>query len=498
MILIKSAQVVDGTGKPPYKADVLIKDDKISAIGNYATKKAEVIVDGLGYYVTPGFIDVNTDADHYLALFTNPSQSDFIKQGVTTTIGGQCGSSLAPLLYGSLESIQKWTDIRQINVDWHTMKEFLKTLEKTKIGVNFGTLIGHSTIRRALIGEELRDLTESELKVFEHIIEKAMEEGALGFSTGLGYVHSRIASYQEILQLIKIVAKHGGVYATHLRNEEDKIVGSVKEAIRLTKETDVKTLISHFRPLKGFEKNYEEALEIIQKETDKLNFNFDGYPFDASVVPIYTLLPKWAQNGGLHDMLENLRSQEIQKRLLQEFSHINGDDIIVAQAPTAQYLVGKTLGAFARNQELELSPALIKLMLLTGLQATVIYKNINLGLAIKSLMSDKALVASNSAGLPERNDIIKHERFYNTFPKFLEIAGAANWPIEQTIKKFTSVPAQKFDIKKRGLLKESYQADLTMIRDNKISDVFVNGKQAMKNGKIQDVLAGRVIKKNSA
>src|SRR3989344_6384242 len=185
MILIKSAQIIDGAGKPPYKADVLIKDDKISAIGNYATKKAEIIIDGLGYYLTPGFIDVNTDADHYLALFTNPSQSDFIKQGVTTTIGGQCGSSLAPLLYGSLESIQKWTDIRQINVNWHTMQEFLKILGKIKIGVNFGTLIGHSTIRRAIIGEELRDLTDPELKVFEHIIERAMEEGALGFSTGL-------------------------------------------------------------------------------------------------------------------------------------------------------------------------------------------------------------------------------------------------------------------------------------------------------------------------
>ena len=434
MILIKSAQIIDGAGKPPYKADVLIKDDKISAIGNYATKKAEVIIDGLGYYLTPGFIDVNTDADHYLSLFTNPSQSDFIKQGVTTTIGGQCGSSLAPLLYGSLESIQKWTDIRQINVDWHTMKEFLKTLGRTKIGVNFGTLIGHSTIRRAIIGEELRDLTDSELKVFEHIIEKAMEEGALGFSTGLGYAHSRATPYQEILQLVKIVTKHGGVYATHLRNEEEKIAGSVKEAIRLARETGVKTLISHFRPLNGFEKNYEEALEIIQKETDELDFHFDGYPFDASVVPIYTLLPKWAQSGGLRDMLENLSSNETQERLLKEFSHINGDDIIVAQAPTAKYLVGKTLGTFARNHELELSSALIKLMILTGFKAVVIYKNINVDLAIQGLMSDKALVASNSACLPEKNDIVKHERFYNTFPKFLEITGATNRSIEKTIQ----------------------------------------------------------------
>src|SRR3989344_3589320 len=116
MTLIRSVQIVDGSGKAPYKADVLLSGDRISAIGAFPNKKASLVINGLGYYLAPGFIDVNTDSDHYLSLFTNPSQEDFLTQGVTTIIGGMCGSSLAPLIYGSLESIRKWTDIGQINV----------------------------------------------------------------------------------------------------------------------------------------------------------------------------------------------------------------------------------------------------------------------------------------------------------------------------------------------------------------------------------------------
>src|SRR3989338_1585089 len=172
-ILFKGCQVVDGSGGEIQRADVFIKDDKISAIGNFPNKKADQVINCLGLYVSPGFIDVNTDSDHYLTLFTHPEQKDFLLQGVTTIIGGNCGSSLAPLLYGSLESIRKWTNINQVNVDWQTVADFLKVFNRIKLGVNFGTLIGHSTIRRALIGEDFRDLTKSELAVFKKIVQQS-------------------------------------------------------------------------------------------------------------------------------------------------------------------------------------------------------------------------------------------------------------------------------------------------------------------------------------
>ena len=180
MILIKGIEIIDGSGQSATRGDVLIQDDKISAIGNFPNKSADVVIDGLGQQLMPGFIDVNTDSDHYLSLFTNPPQKDFLSQGVTTIIGGNCGSSLAPLLYGSLESIRKWTNINQINVDWHTLGEFFNVLGRAPIGVNFGTLVGHSTIRRAILGEESRDLTANELEVFKKSLKQSILHQAFG------------------------------------------------------------------------------------------------------------------------------------------------------------------------------------------------------------------------------------------------------------------------------------------------------------------------------
>src|SRR3989338_776433 len=175
-LLIKNVQPIGAGNKLPERTDIFISGDKISAFGNFSSKGADETIDGQGAYVSPGFIDVNTDSDHYLTLFDDPAQEDFLKQGVTTIIGGQCGSSLAPLIYGSLESIRKWTDIGKMNVNWNSAKEYLNELERRRLGVNFGTLIGHSTIRRALVGESQRTLTKNELKVFNETLKRTMGE----------------------------------------------------------------------------------------------------------------------------------------------------------------------------------------------------------------------------------------------------------------------------------------------------------------------------------
>ena len=498
MILIKGVQIVDGSGTAPYRADVILQGDKISAIGNFPKKSADVVIEGLGLHLTPGFIDVNTDSDHYLSLFTNPSQKDFLLQGVTTIIGGHCGSSLAPLLYGSLESVRKWTNINQINVDWQTFGEFLKIFNRIKLGVNFGTLIGHSTIRRALIGEDFRDLTKSELAVFKKIVQQSLEEGALGFSTGLGYAHSRQTPYGELKELVKIVKDYGGVYATHLRNEHKGLIASVSETLKLAKETGVKTLISHFRPLLGFEKDFEDSLDLIEN-FEGADLHFDSYPFNVSIVPIYTFLPHWAQNGGLDIMLANLDSEEIRAKILKELPKFGPEDIVVAdtQLPDRFYLVGKMIGQIARNQGVSLNEALLRLMMMTRLRALVIYKNVNLELVVRALGYEQALVSSNAASFSENKQAIKHERFFKTFSRFLEIANQQGRPsLEEVIEKFTSIPAQKFGFKDRGLVQEGYIADLVLLQERKVQAVFVGGQMVIKDGKFQDIFAGRVLRRS--
>ena len=493
-ILLKSGQVIDGTGKSPVKADVLIKDDKISAIGNFPNKKADEVVNCLGAYVAPGFVDINTDSDHYLTLLTHPEQRDFLLQGITTIIGGNCGSSLAPLLYGTLESIRKWGDPRLINVDWHSVGEFLSTLKKRGVGVNFGTLVGHSTIRRALIGDSARDLTEKELQVFEKLLNDSMEEGAFGMSTGLGYSHSRFVPFSELKRLAAKIAEWGGVYATHLRSETRDILQAIDETVELAEEAKVKTQISHFRPLMEAERRYEDALRKIEKYP---GIHFDVYPFANSNMVIYSFLPDWAKKGGFEEMLKLLANKVQVQRILEEMEELPGKDIVVLSAPGNEYLVGKTLKQFADNRELkDIREALLRLMILTKLRAVVAYKDIDFTLVKTALGHAQAIIASNSASN------FYSERAKETFPRFLELAQAESiMPIEQAIRKITLLPAQKFSLHKRGALQEGNFADITVFslsstqKDMKVSvrDVLINGEFAVRDGMAKGIVRGRVL-----
>jgi len=502
-ILIKNIQLIDGSGRPAVKADVLIKDDKISAIGNFPKYRADEVIDGLGSaYLAPGFIDINTDSDHYLTLFSNPSQKDFILQGVTSIIGGHCGASLAPLIYGSLESISQWADIRKINVNWHTVKEFLKVMSQKQLGVNFGTLVGHTTIRQALVGETKRDLSQNETKVFKLILDKSLKEGAFGFSTGLGYSQNRQTSYSEIRSLLEVVSQKKALYTTHLRNEKKGLLSSVNETINLAKETGAKVLISHFRPIIGYGKDYDEAIELINKNTDKADVYFDIYPFNTSTVLVETFLPNWVQEGSREVIIQDIQTPGLREKILRELPKVKGEEIIIAAAPGNEYLIGKSLKEFSENRNLNISEGLLELMKLTNLRAVIFYKNISSKKVIKALTSDRAIIASNSACLPDVDEnsvkwqkIIKPERSYRTFIKFLELIEKEKiLPIEQAIYKITGLPAQRLGLKDRGLIRDGYFADLVIFKDAKIRDVILNGKRVVKEGEFQDILAGNILR----
>lgn len=182
-ILIRNGLVYDGSGEPPQKQDVFVRGKRITRLGNLSKINADINIDANGAMVTPGFIDINSTSDHYLSLFYEPYQEDFVRQGVTTAIGGNCGVSLAPLMDGSLASIDTWGNPSRININWRSVKEFLSLLAKRGLGVNFGTLAGYETVRRAITKDELRDLTDSEIEAFKEILKRAFNEGAFGLST---------------------------------------------------------------------------------------------------------------------------------------------------------------------------------------------------------------------------------------------------------------------------------------------------------------------------
>ena len=496
-ILIKNVQLLDGAGRPAVKADVLVKNDKISAVGSFPKYRADEIIDGMGAYLAPGFIDINTDSDHYLTLFSNPSQKDFLLQGVTTIIGGQCGASLAPLLYGSLESIRQWADINRMNVNWQTVGEFLKTLSKRPLGVNFGTLVGHTTVRQALVGETDRDLTKNEMKVFTSVLEKAMKDGAFGFSTGLGYSQAHHTTYGEVKELVGMIKKFKGLYATHLRHRKEGLLVAVNETINIAKENSVTALVNHFQPLVGFEKDYEQALELISENANAADVYFDVYPFNESVVTVDVFLPRWAQSGDRELMLKNIQTPEIREKIVAELPKIKGEEIVIVNAPAKEFLNGKTLKEFSFNRNLTLIEGLLNLMEDTAFRAVVSYKNINTKKITEFLSHERSIIASNSASF---GDVVrfKPERSYKTFTRFLEMVEKEKiMPLETAVRKITSLPAAKLGLEDRGVVSGGYAADLVLFRDAEIREVILNGRRVVEEGQFQNILAGKVLKHES-
>ncbi|MGD1003234.1 MAG: amidohydrolase family protein [Minisyncoccia bacterium] len=505
-LLIKNVQLVDGTDDPRASGDasnracdVFVSNNKISAIGNFPNKKADAVIDGQGAYLCPGFIDGNTCSDHYLTLFNDRSQEDFLRQGVTTIMGGMCGASLAPLLYGTLESIQKWGDTNRINVNWHTMAEFLAVMDERPTTVNFGTLVGHATIRRAIVGDALRDLTRNELNVFVRTLEAALAEGAFGLSTGLGYVHARKTPYAELCTLAETVKKYNGVYATHLRRDAAGIKESVEETIKLARETGVSIIISHFAPVVGAEKEYEEALALVNDLPPEVDLHFDIAPSTSSLAPIYTFLPEWAQTGGVGVMVANIKDEWSLPRIKKDIPQFDEANFIVAHAPGSEFFVGKSLKEIGEMYEIKDSrDALLRLMQALQLKGSVLYKNLDAALIARAIASPRSLIASNAPSVPDALSGEKHfksERSTSTFSAFLSLVHENKMmSFEDAIKKITRDPAKKFGIAGRGVIKEGNIADLVCLRGSEIKFTVVNGRVVEKENEFQAVFPGKTLR----
>ncbi len=499
-LLVRNVLILGGAREFPEPTDVFISGERISAIGNFPNKKADEVLDGGGAYLSPGFIDVNTDSDHYLSLLDYPAQEDFLKQGVTTIFGGMCGASLAPLLYGSLESVGKWTDPNRANVGWHTTAEFLRALDKFRLGVNFGTLAGHGTVRRAITGEALRELTKNELGVLAGTLREALREGAFGISTGLAYVHERSTPPGELKLVADIVKSAGGVYATHLRNMDKGVEKSVEETIALAKGSGARTLVSHFVPIRGAEREYSAALDLIESLPQSADFHFDLYPSEDMLLPIYSFLPEWAQNGGAGRMMANVKDEWFAKRVRADMPAPDEDRLIVAQAPGNDSLVGRSLREIKEMYEAEDSrDALIRLMVAMRMRGAVLYRNVNVAAARRAIASPHSFIASNApsfAEAPFRGKQLKSSRTKSTFTDFLAMAEKENlMPLKDAVAKITSAPAAEFGLRDRGAVAEGYFADLACFKGGEIRFTVVNGKTAMKGGECGGAGAGKALRR---
>lgn len=509
-ILIKNPTIIDGSGEKMFQADIGIKKDRIKKIGNLKRARAKKIIEAFGLYLSPGFIDIHNHSDSYWTLFTLPDCQSLIRQGITSIIGGNCGSSLAPLVEGSIiGSIQKWADINQVNVNWLTVKELFQDLEKRKIGINFGTLVGHATLRRGLLKDEVRPIKKEEIKIMEKMLRQAMKQGAFGLSTGLIFSHAKLASTEEIIKLAKIVKEEGGIYTSHIRGEGKELLPAIKEAIEIGQSSGISVQISHLKALG--KKNWpkmEEAIKMIEQAGDKgIDINFDVYPYTTTGSVLYTVLPDWVAEGGKEAMLKRLKKPIIRAKVIEEMKE---DEYDYTKIKIGQ----DKLTDIASRLDKDIEEAVIDLLIAKDGHVIAFMNLLSEENVIKALKHPLAIIGSDGFAASKRTPYPIHPRCFGTFPrvfkKYVRQKKILSW--QEAIHKMTGKPASKLGLKTRGLIKKDYFADVCLFRPKIIGDkasfanpyryskgmeyVILNGQVIIDKGEYTDKLVGRILKKN--
>lgn len=519
-IIIKNGTLIDGSGEPMYRADIGIKDDKIDKIGNLQNEKSVIEVDAMDRLVCPGFVDVNNHSDTYWQIFSNPDLESLVYQGITTIVGGNCGSSLAPLLgVKAIASVQKWLSVNK-SLDWLSVQEFFEVVERKKLSINFATLVGQATLRRSILGDEMRNMSIKEVDFLAGKLLIALKEGALGMSSGLVYTHAKSTTVDELVNLAKTIKKCDGVYVTHMRNENVDFLKSVEESVEIARLTKVKLHISHLKVMG--EKNWhlmENALNMISRAREVgLDVTFDVYPYTNTGSVLYTLLPIWVADGGKKMMLMRLKNPEIRARVVAEMqeSEVDYAKIEIASSILSKTLARRKIAEIAVAQGKTVEDTIIDILIAANGQVIISMdvlsdKNIDLALAHPA-----SVIATNGSGYRDdhgKTGEMVHPRSFGTFPRVLAryVLGKRILSWEEAIAKMTAVPAKKFGIKKRGVLKEGYFADVVIVNRDDIKDlateenpyayskgielVLVNGQIALQDGRYNGNKAGEVIRR---
>lgn len=519
-ILIKNGTIIDGSGGEPFVGFVGISGDTIKEVGTDGNPSGTIEIDAVGKYVTPGFIDITSHFDATWSLFDYSGAESLLAQGVTTVIGGNCGTSLAPLAsHYAIRSLQKWTDITKINVDWATMKEFLNKISQKKIGVNFGTLAGYGTIRRGVIGEDIRELTPEETKKIAFLINGAMEDGAFGLSTGRTSAHENIASEEELIGMAREVAGFGGVYKTHLKSESFDILPAINEAVNIGKEAKVSIAISHLKTIGRRSWRYTtNALEMINRARENgVDIHFDVFPYARTGSHLYQILPRWAREGGFLKIFERIKDPAQKETIIRDLRAVTlkADKIMIASADNPQ-VVGHTLKEISEETGLKVENVIVSLLLSNSGRVTIFGKTLSPRRVKEIIGHPLSIVASDGSGYTtdmQKTGNLAHPRSFGTFAHFLHkyVRDLKCMSWQEGIKKITSSPAEKIGIKDRGFLKARYKADVVIfdpatIRDQSryldpyhyatgIEWVLVNGAVAVEKGAMKNVGAGKVLRR---
>ncbi len=539
-IVIKKGLVVDGTGRPGFKADLAVKGGRIAKIGRAIDGEANRIINAEGLAICPGFIDIHSHSD--FVLLVNPKAESKVRQGVTTEVVGNCGGSAAPAKGAALERAKRIMSGYGIDiVEWTSFSDYLNLLEKKGIAINVVALVGHGTVRQCVLGMENRPPTERELQEMKALVAEAMEAGAFGMSSGLVYPPGRYASTNELIELCKVVASYGGIYASHIRGERETIVEAVKEAIEIGRRSGASVQISHHPAKIGGWGKSKETLRLIEEAREEgIDVNCDMHPYIAGSTGLSALLPPWVQEGGPERIVQRLRNDKLRKKIRQDMieEKIPGpgpcglvkrgmwDKLMLADCEKNKDLIGLDFEEIARRRGKDPFEAYFDLLVEEEARGMVVGFYYNEEDIRRVLLHPTSMIGSDGYALAPYGPLGKgkmHPRSYGTFPMVLRKyvrgesrkeliydEGAKLLTLEEAVMKMTSVTANKLDLKDRGLLKEDMRADIIVFDPERVADratyldpyqypegieyVIVNGELVIEEGDHTGSLPGMVLR----
>jgi N-acyl-D-amino-acid deacylase len=509
---------MDGSGNPWFRADVGIEGGVIAAVGNLKGMDAETVIEAKGMIVAPGFIDIHSHSD--VPILVDRRGLSKIRQGVTTEVVGQCGSSAAPVNESVREYREKYGRSSvpdDFHITWGTMAEYMDEVDKGA-SLNIAPLVGHGTVRQDVMGYENREPTGAELEEMRKLVAEAMMDGAWGMSTGLIYPPSVYGKAPEITDLAKVVARHGGIYFSHIRGEGDTLLEAVKEACDIGLQGGTPVQISHFKASgqKNWGKTVQSLAMVDEYRSRGVDVTFDQYPYIASSTGLTALLPHWAHEGGVEKMLEHLKSPASRERMKKEQRlGYPPENILVTKAKNNPQYTGKNLKEIGEMMSKEPFDAMFDLLIAENTQVPSVMFGLHEEDVVRVMRSPYMMVGSDASAIcPEGvwADSKPHPRAYGTFPRVLgKYVRDGVLSLQEAVRKMTGAPAHRMGFKDRGLLREGYRADITVFDPATVSDeatftdpqryasgiphVIVNGVQVVKKSKYTGALPGKAFRK---
>ena len=526
-LVIRNGHVIDGTGSPWYAGDIAIRGGRIAAIGRLDGVAARRTLDARGMVVAPGFIDMLGQSE--LTILVNPHLPSKIFQGITTEITGE-GGSIAPLNDQILKADRVTYEHYGISPDWRTYAEYFARLRKQGMGINLASYVGATQVRRMVLGDDNRAPNAAELERMKALVRDAMRDGAIGVSTSLQYAPAPYASTEELIALAAEAARFGGTYASHIRNEGDRIDAALDEAFRIGREARIPVEIWHLKA--AGKANWGRMREIVDRieaaRKSGVDVAADTYAYTAAFNSFSAIIPPWAHDGGDKKLVERLKDPAMRARIRKEmetpggswdneWQEVTGPESFIVgavQNPKLLPLQGKTIAEIAKIWNKDPIDTAFDLLIEDEAFTQVALFIMSEPDVVLGLQQPWVSICNDSQGASPDGVLGQehpHPRAYGTFPHILRkyVHDEKKLTLEDAIRKFSALPAQRMRLADRGVLKTGMWADIVVfdpetIRDlatfdapNQLSQgmrfVLVNGVPVIEEGKTTNALPGKVL-----